>query len=108
MGRPNLVFFVPGIDEVLRVAGRAMINTDAELMARLIEFGKPPRAVVRISVSEVYFHCGKAAVRSKLWSADARVDRSSFPSIGEINYEQTTLGEPETQAAVEAIYKEQL
>ncbi len=107
-GSAHLVFFVPGIDEVLRVAGRATVNVDPELMVRLVEFGKPPRAVIRISVDEVYFHCGKAAVRSKLWSADSRVDRSSFPSIGEINFEQTALGQPESQAEVEAIYREQL
>ena len=107
-GSAHLVFFVPGIDEVLRVAGQATVKADAELMARLVEFGKPPRAVLSISVSEVYFHCGKAAVRSRLWSPESRVDRSSFPSIGQINFEQTSLGEPESQAAVEAIYREQL
>lgn len=107
-GSAHLIFFIPGFDEVLRVAGRATVNADAELMARLVEFGKPPRAVIRISVSEVYFHCGKAAMRAKLWSADSRIERSSFPSIGEINYEQTAMGEPEKQAAIEAIYKEQL
>jgi uncharacterized protein len=66
------------------------------------------RAVLRIDVNEVYFHCGKAAMRSRLWSNDGRVTRSSFPSIGEINHEQTSLGVPESQAAIEAIYKEQL
>jgi len=73
-----------------------------------LEFGKPPRAVLRIAVNEVYFHCGKAAMRTGLWSNDARIDRSSFPSIGEINHAQTSLGVPESQATIEAIYKEQL
>ena len=31
----------------------------------MVEFGKPPRAVLRIDVSEAYFHCGKALMRSK-------------------------------------------
>jgi hypothetical protein len=72
-------------------------------MARMVEFGKPPRAVLRIDVNEVYFHCGKAAMRSKLWSNESRLDRSSFPSIGEINHEQTSLGVPQSQAATSTL-----
>jgi len=71
------------------------------------EFGKLPRAVLQIAVREAYFHCGKALMRSKLWSA-AQVERKSFPSIAEVIHDQTALGEPEPQAAVEARYKTQL
>lgn len=106
-GLVHLLFFVPGIDEMLRINGKAELTTEPELLARMVEFGKAPRAVLRIDVMETYFHCGKAAMRSRLWS-DARVDRSTFPSVGEINYERTKLGQPESQAAVEEIYKDQL
>src|SRR6266403_816879 len=82
-GLLQLIFFVPGIDETLRVGGRGTLSTDAGLMASMIEFGKPPRAVLRIDVKEAYFHCGKALMRSKLWSAD-RVERKVMPSIGEV------------------------
>jgi len=46
--------------------------------------------------------------RSRLWSPDARVERSGFPSISQIIHDQTQLGEPETQAEVEARNKTQL
>src|SRR3978361_2068366 len=62
-GFVQLIFFVPGIDETLRVGGRGKLSADLELMASMIEFGKPPRAVLRIDVSEVYFHCGEARMR---------------------------------------------
>ena len=62
----------------------------------------------RIDVTEAYFHCGKALMRSKLWSADTRVERKAFPSISEVIHDQTTLGEPESQAVVEERYKTQL
>lgn len=107
-GHLHLLFFVPGIDEVLRINGKGAVITDAELLTRMVEFEKAPRAVLRIDVGETYFHCGKAVMRSKLWSDQTRVKRSSFPSIGEINHDRTSLGEPETQAAVEALYKDQL
>jgi uncharacterized protein len=73
-----------------------------------VEFGKPPRAVLCVAVEEAYFHCGKALMRSKLWSPDLRVKREAFPSISEVIHDQTTLGEPESQAAVEARYRTQL
>jgi uncharacterized protein len=73
----------------------------------MIEFGKPPRAVLRIDVNEVYFHCGKALMRSKLWSAE-RVDRDVMPSISTVIHDQTSLGEPESQEVVYERYKTQL
>jgi hypothetical protein len=47
-------------------------------------------------------------MRSRLWSQDYQVKRSEFPSIAEVIHDQTTLGEPESQAVVEARYKTQL
>ncbi len=106
-GLLQLIFFVPGIDETLRVSGRGSLSTDERLLSAMEEFGKLPRAVLQIEVSEAYFHCGKALMRSKLWSA-APVERESFPSIAEVIHDQTTLGEPESQAVVYERYKTQL
>src|SRR5215470_11192688 len=103
----QLIFFVPGIDETLRVGGRGTLSADAALLATMEEFGKLPRAVLKIDVSEAYFHCGKALMRSRLWSA-AQIERASFPSISEVIHDQTALGEPESQDVVEARYKTQL
>jgi uncharacterized protein len=107
-GRLQLVFFVPGLDETLRVGGKGTLATDPALLAAMEEFGKLPRAVLCIDVAEAYFHCGKALMRSKLWSKDAQVERATFPSISQVIHDQTSLGEPEPQAAVEARYKTQL
>lgn len=106
-GFVQLIFFVSGIDETLRVGGMGAVTVDPELMASMIEFGKPPRAVLRIDVREVYFHCGKALMRSNLWGGE-RVERSVMPSIGEMIHDQTGLGERESQEAVYARYKTQL
>jgi PPOX class probable FMN-dependent enzyme len=107
-GFVHLVFFVPGIDETLRVGGRGSLSADPELLASMVEFGKPPRALLRIDVNEVYFHCGKALMRSKLWAADTRVERSVMPSISTVIHDQTSLGEPESQDVVYERYKTQL
>ena len=107
-GQLQLIFFVPGIDETLRVGGTGKISTEPDLLASLEEFGKSPRAVLNIAVREAYFHCGKALMRSKLWSPETKVERTVLPSISQIIHEQTRLGEPEPQAEVEARYKTQL
>ncbi|WP_027556821.1 pyridoxamine 5'-phosphate oxidase family protein [Bradyrhizobium sp. Cp5.3] len=107
-GFVHLLFFVPGIDETLRVGGRGTLSADPDLLASMVEFGKPPRAVLNVAVSEVYFHCGKALMRSKLWSPDVKVQRSVMPSISQVIHDQTSLGEPEGQDVVEARYKTQL
>jgi PPOX class probable FMN-dependent enzyme len=107
-GLLQLIFFVPGIDETLRVSGKGIVSTDPELMASMVEFGKPPRAVLGIEVSEAYFHCGKALMRSKLWSADKQVERAVMPSIAEVIHDQTGLGDRDSQEVVYERYKTQL
>jgi uncharacterized protein len=107
-GFVQLIFFVPGLDETLRVGGRGTVTRDPALLAAMEEFGKLPRAVLRIETHEAYFHCGKALVRSKLWSKEAQVARAAFPSISEVIHDQTKLGAAESQAEVEARYKTQL
>jgi PPOX class probable FMN-dependent enzyme len=107
-GFVQLIFFVPGIDETLRVGGKGKVSVDPDLMASMIEFGKPPRAVLHIDVKEAYFHCGKALMRSKLWSADTKVERAVMPSIGEVIHDQTGLGERESQDVIYERYKTQL
>jgi uncharacterized protein len=107
-GCVQLIFFVPGIDETLRVGGTGTVSAEPDLLARMEEFGKLPRAVLSIEVTEAYFHCGKALMRSRLWSSEAQVARSVFPSISQVVYDQTQLGEPETQDVIEARYKTQL
>ena len=107
-GFVQLIFFVPGIDETLRVGGKGKLSAEPDLLAAMEEFGKLPRAVLRVDVHEAYFHCGKALMRSRLWSRDTQVEREIFPSISQVIHDQTSLGEPETQADVEARFKTQL
>jgi len=85
----GLLFLVPGLNETLRVNGRARVVTDAALLAPAAVQGKPPRAGVLVAVEEAFFHCGKALIRAHLWDAERHVPRGSFPSIGRIIVEQT-------------------
>ncbi|RKP46015.1 pyridoxamine 5'-phosphate oxidase family protein [Trinickia fusca] len=80
--RVSLLFLVPGVDETLRVNGRAEITVDPKLLAPFEMTGKLPRTVIVVRIDAVYFHCSKALVRSSLWDPAKHIERSSLPSPG--------------------------
>jgi PPOX class probable FMN-dependent enzyme len=84
----GLIFFVPGLRETLRVNGRASITTDPALLEPCIVQGKLPRSGILVRADEVYFHSGKALIRSDLWKPEKQTKQSDFPSLGRIIAEQ--------------------
>ena len=84
----GLVFFVPGLNETLRVNGRAEIDTDPELLAPLAIRGKLPISVIKVTVEDAYLHCAKALIRARIWEPEARVERSRFPTYGQVLADQ--------------------
>ncbi len=99
---------MPGVDETLRVNGRATLDIDPELRALGTVDGKLPIAVIRVGVEQAYLHCGKALMRSALWDATRHVDRATLPSIGEMIRDQVDWATAETQAEMLVRYKETL
>ena len=108
----GLLFMVPGLDETLRVNGTASLSHDPQLLEGSIAMGKLPRMMILVAVREVFYHCGKALKRARLWQEDYRVDPKSVPSLGRIIVEQArlekTLSVEEADAAVERSYKQNL
>lgn len=88
-----LVFLVPGIKEVLRVWGEAKIRRDPELLDQVLAHGNRPRAVVVIRVTKVYFHCGKALIRSRLWKPDTLKNAAKFPPFGQVIKDQAQVAD---------------
>lgn len=80
----GLLFFIPGIDETLRINGTATVSVHEDLMSRFVMDGKRPRSVIVVDVVEVYLHCSKALKRSDLWNPDKRVARTRLPTWGEM------------------------
>jgi uncharacterized protein len=85
----GLLFFIPGIDETLRINGTARLSQEPELLGAAAVNGREPRLVILVRVREAFLHCGKALKRSKLWHDDYRIDKRSFPSLGRMIVEQT-------------------
>ena len=112
VSNPNvgLLFFIPGVNETLRVNGIAELTTDPALLERWSVEGKRPRSAVRVTVREAYLHCAKALIRSKLWAADYRIERTDLPTYAQMLKDQGVTGQSveELQAAIDESYKTRL
>ena len=105
----SLLFFIPGVDEMLRIHGTASLRTDADLLARFAHVSKPPKLVIEVKVRGAYLHCAKAMMRSRLWSPDSRVERSALPSMGQMIKDHAQLEGPvETQEEMLKRYAQDL
>ncbi len=108
---PNvgLIFFVPGVDETLRVNGKARITTDAALLEPLAVHGRAPKAGILVEVEQAFLHCAKALIRSKLWDPETRIERRSFPSLGRMIADQIAgVDADQAEARVQESYRERL
>jgi PPOX class probable FMN-dependent enzyme len=83
--RAGVIFVVPGRDTTLRVNGHARVSAQPELLDRLTPVGKPPRTAIVIRAEEVYAHCPKAFVRSKLWDPATWPDPAGLPTPAEVS-----------------------
>ena len=95
-GEVGMMFMIPGVDDIYRVNGRAVILVDDELAKDFTEFGKVPKTLLRVEVREAYLHCPKALMRSDLWGDSHRIDRASLPSLSEMVSDQLGLAKPTT------------
>ena len=107
--RVGLLFLVPGINETLRVNGTARVTTDRALLEPLAADGKVPHVGVVVAAEEVFFHCGKPLIRSKLWDPAAKVERSAFPSLGKVLADQIAGADRKSfEERIETAYQTQL
>jgi uncharacterized protein len=82
--RAALMFFVPGIDETLRVYGTTTLHEPDALGIDFTEFGRAPLSVLVLEVDRAYFQCSKSVMRSGLWDPERRVERSAFPPFSQV------------------------
>ena len=76
--RVALIFFIPGINEPLRVNGHGKISTDPKILKIMHANGTLPLSALIVHVEEAYLHCAKAILRSKLWNRESQYDRENL------------------------------
>jgi len=86
----GLLFFVPGMNETLRVCGSAEIVAEHGALEPLSVGGKAPLSGLKVTVKDAFLHCGRALIRSRLWDPEAQIDRSAYPTYGQVLAEQIT------------------
>ena len=105
-----LIFFIPGIQETLRISASASITTDQGLL-KFAQVGKNSvRTGLLMKITKSYFHCGKAVIRSKLWDEESRIEKGVFPPFGKIAKEEARLAESqeEVEKTLQDEYKNEL
>lgn len=84
----GLLFFVPGMNETLRVKGKAEIVTDDDILEPMKMRNRAPLSGLRVTVEEAFLHCGRALIRSRVWDPEVQIDRSDYPTYGQVLADQ--------------------
>ena len=108
--RVGVLFMIPGTPETLRVNGQASLSADRLLLDRLAARGKPAVLAIRVAVDEVFFHCAKAFIRSRLWHPETWDERHevSFGKMYAAARKAPAQAAAAIDAAVQADYRDNL
>jgi uncharacterized protein len=95
LGNPHvgLIYLIPGRGDTLRINGRARLVRDAPFFDDMIVKGKRPEVAMIVDIEEIFHHCSKAFLRSKLWD-HADWDTTVVPSRARISKALERTDEP--------------
>lgn len=82
--RMALMFLIPGLGSILRVAGEGDIVVDEAMQESFVVDGKPARSIIVLHVRRAYFQCARAVMRSGLWDPSTFVDPKTMPTPGDM------------------------
>jgi PPOX class probable FMN-dependent enzyme len=100
-GRVGLIFFIPGVDETLRINGTACLDDTESVRQQCADIKRVPKLVIQVTIDELYIHCAKALMRSALWDPERRIERNTLPSIARMVSDQIGYTGPvETQEQI--------
>ncbi|WP_026672078.1 MSMEG_1061 family FMN-dependent PPOX-type flavoprotein [Alkalihalobacterium bogoriense] len=80
----GLLFTIPGVEETLRIAGKAYIINDSKLLKKMAVNGRSPQLGIGVEVEECFIHCAKAFKRSKLWDCSSWIQEEERPNAAAI------------------------
>ena len=109
-GEIGLIFMVPNQLETLRVKGSASLHDDPTVLEAMKVNDKPALLCTYVDVTECFFHCGKALVRSNLWQPEkwdqGKRSIAARGLMSERNLEEEAVRQ--TEAALERSYTSDL
>ncbi|MGV0034537.1 MAG: MSMEG_1061 family FMN-dependent PPOX-type flavoprotein [Candidatus Azotimanducaceae bacterium WSBS_2022_MAG_OTU7] len=90
----GLLFLIPGRDDTLRINGRGYVTDHEPYLELLAARAKTPKLAILVDVTEIYFHCPKAFIRSALWDVDQHISADELPTLGTMILEQINREPP--------------
>lgn len=67
----GIISIIPGRNETLRINGRARLLRDAPFFDDLTVRGSRPIMALLVEIEQIFFHCPKAFLRSKIWQPES-------------------------------------
>ncbi len=106
----GLIFLIPGKRETLRLSGHAQIVRDLWVREPMVMNGKVPDFAIIVRVNEVFFHCAKCVIRSKLWEPDSWPELVGLPTLAQTMVDHGRLDKSvdEMQSIIEGDAKNRL
>ena len=80
----GLLFLIPGMEEVLRVNGRATVIKEHPVLELLKLKNKAPLLGIVVEVEECFIHCPRALNHSGIWEQDSWPAKEQLPSSMDI------------------------
>jgi len=80
----GLIFLIPGLEETLRINGKACIIRDSNVLDQMKVNDKAPLLGIGVEVEECYIHCAKAFKRSRLWQMNTWPMKEELPVVSRI------------------------
>lgn len=77
----GMLFILPGLEEVLRINGRAWITQNGALLKAMQWEGKPPELGVIVEVEQCFIHCPRAFKQAETWRTESWPSTEELPSI---------------------------
>ncbi|MBE1441900.1 pyridoxamine 5'-phosphate oxidase family protein [Paenibacillus sp. OAS669] len=107
VSNPNigLIFLIPGLEETLRVNGKAYVIKDEALLNQMQAHGKAPLLGIGVEVEECYMHCAKAFKRSMLWNPESWLDKDELPVPARILAKHTGSTEEQITRSLDESYR---
>lgn len=80
----GLLFLIPGMEEVLRVNGKASVVHNDPVLENVQMNGKAPALGIVMDVEECFIHCPRALKHSGIWNQESWPAKEQLPSPLEI------------------------
>jgi len=106
--RVGLLFTIPGMEETLRVNGKATLVKDEAILEKMKVNDRKPLIGIGVEVEECFIHCAKAFKRSKLWDPHSWERKELLPSASTILSAHSKISQEDVDEILEESYRKRL